>query len=131
MGWVMDLTAILCFILIVNFLILYNYMKPNESARRDFLKKALALSAVTAMPGFITNTVSATGTKLASPGERVNLACCGCGNRGAEIIEALYKTGLCNIVALCDVDMGAPHTLKILQKFPDVPRFQDYRKMFD
>lgn len=106
-------------------------MKPNESARREFLKKALALSAVTAMPGFITNTVSASGTKLASPGERVNLACCGIGNRGAEIIEALYKTGLANIVALCDVDMGAPHTLKILQKFPDVPRFQDFRQMFD
>ncbi len=109
-------------------------MKPNESARREFLKKALALSAVTALPTFLTNTVSGADTPLAglaAPGERVNLACCGIGNRGAEIIEALYNTGLCNIVALCDVDMGAPHTLKILQKFPDVPRFQDFRKMFD
>lgn len=108
--------------------------KPNESARREFLKKALALSAVTALPTFLTNT--ATGaemplSKLAGAGERVNLACVGIGNRGAEIIEALYNTGLANIVALCDVDMGAPHTLKILQKFPDVPRFQDFRKMFD
>lgn len=109
-------------------------MKPNESARREFLKKALALSAVTALPTFLTNTASGADTPLAglaAPGERVNLACCGIGNRGAEIIEALYNTGLCNIVALCDVDMGAPHTLKILQKFPDAPRFQDFRKMFD
>jgi predicted dehydrogenase len=109
-------------------------MKSNESARREFLKKALALSAVTALPTFLTNTASGADTPhagLAAPGERVNLACCGIGNRGAEIIEALYNTGLCNIVALCDVDMGAPHTTKILQKFPDVPRFQDFRKMFD
>ncbi len=44
---------------------------------------------------------------------------------------SLYNTGLCNIVALCDVDMGAPQTLKVLEKFPDVPRFQDFRQLFD
>jgi predicted dehydrogenase len=63
--------------------------------------------------------------------ERVNLACIGIGNRGGEIINELYNTGLANVVALCDVDMGAPHTAKILEKFPDVPRFQDFRQMFD
>ena len=36
-----------------------------------------------------------------------------------------------NIVALCDVDMGAAHTLEVMEMFPDVPRFQDFRKMFD
>jgi hypothetical protein len=44
---------------------------------------------------------------------------------------SLYKTGLCNLVAFCDVDMGAPQTLEVLKQFPDVPRFQDFRKMFD
>jgi hypothetical protein len=34
-------------------------------------------------------------------------------------------------VALCDTDMGAPHTQGVLKKFPEVPRFQDFRKMFD
>jgi len=38
---------------------------------------------------------------------------------------------LANIVALCDVDMGAPHTLEVMKMFPNVPRFQDFRKMFD
>ncbi len=38
---------------------------------------------------------------------------------------------MANIVALCDVDMGAEHTLEIMEMFPDVPRFQDFRKMFD
>jgi predicted dehydrogenase len=109
-------------------------MKFNESSRRLFLKKALALSAVTVAPGILTQQLSGKTlplNKLASPNERVNLACCGIGFRGGEIINSLYNTGLANIVALCDVDMGAPHTQKILEKFPNVPRFKDFRKMFD
>lgn len=62
---------------------------------------------------------------------RVNLACVGIGNRAADVVKALHATGLANIVALCDVDMGAPHTLEIMKLFPDVPRFQDFRIMFD
>ncbi|WP_423126770.1 Gfo/Idh/MocA family oxidoreductase [Gaoshiqia hydrogeniformans] len=108
-------------------------MKLNNS-RRSFLKKSLALTAASAFPTILVKTVSGAVmplSKLAAAGERVNLACCGIGNRGGEIIQALYDTGLANIVALCDVDMGAPHTQKIMQKFPDVPRFQDFRVMFD
>ena len=63
--------------------------------------------------------------------ERVNLACCGIGHRGGQIVNELFKTGHANIVALCDTDMGAPHTKEILKKFPDVPRFKDFREMFD
>ena len=68
---------------------------------------------------------------MAKPNERVNLAAIGIGNRGGEILMDLYKTGLCNIVALCDVDMGAKHTEAAIKQFPDVPRFQDFRQMFD
>jgi len=68
---------------------------------------------------------------LAKPNERVNLACVGLGNRAADIIKELYKTGLCNIVALCDVDLGAKHTQEILGMFPDAPKFKDFRVMFD
>ncbi|MDD2994669.1 MAG: Gfo/Idh/MocA family oxidoreductase [Paludibacter sp.] len=64
-------------------------------------------------------------------GEKVNLACIGVGNRAADIIKELYKTGHCNIVALCDTDMGAPHTLEIMRKFPKAKQFQDFREMFD
>ena len=109
-------------------------MSKNESTRRAFLRQSLALGALTAFPTILTKAVCANETPLssqASAGERVNLACCGIGNRGGEIILALYNTGLANIVALCDVDMGAPHTQKVLEKFPDVPRFQDFRVMFD
>lgn len=98
----------------------------NEYSRRSFLKQAMLVSAAVAAPGIL----MANGKPLKA-GEKVNLACIGIGNRGGEIIQALYKTGLANIVALCDVDMGAPHTLDTLKQFPDVPRFQDFRQMFD
>ena len=31
----------------------------------------------------------------------------------------------------CDVDMGAPHTEEVMKMFPNVPRFKDFREMFD
>ena len=91
--------------------------------RRAFLKGVLAAGAV--------SLVTPRHLLAAGTGGKVNLACCGIGNRGAEDVNALYATGLANIVALCDTDMGAPHTLAILKKFPNVPRFQDFRQMFD
>lgn len=110
-------------------------MESKEISRRDFLKRVAALSAAAAIPTILSNTVSAKTAvpenPLAPASERVNLACCGIGNQGAFIINELYKTGLCNIVALCDTDMGAPHTVEIMKKFPDAPRFQDFRQMFD
>lgn len=108
-------------------------MEKNDFSRRSFLKKTIiASSAVAISPGLlIAGTSTLKNTRIVGANGKVNLACCGIGNRGAEIIEALYATGLANIVALCDVDMEAPHTAKILSKFPDVPRFKDFRMMFD
>jgi predicted dehydrogenase len=101
-------------------------MKNNRSLqirRRSFLKGVLATGAASMFAPHILH--------AAAKGEKVNLACCGIGNRGADDVLELAKTGLANIVALCDTDMGAPHTQKVLKQFPDVPRFQDFRKMFD
>lgn len=95
-------------------------------SRRSFIRKtSLAGGAVLLSHSVFGN------MKLASANERVNLACVGVGNRAGEIIKDLYKTGLCNIVALCDVDMGAKHTQEVMKLFPDVPRYQDFRVMFD
>lgn len=103
--------------------------QPSQLAvdRRSFLKSVLVAGASTT---FAPQLIFAADGK-AAPSERVNLACIGIGNRPAEVIAALDKTGLANFVAFCDVDMGAPHTLKTLEKFPDVPRFQNAEKMFD
>jgi predicted dehydrogenase len=109
------------------------HMKSSHPAPRfaaSIPRRAFVKSALTAGTAAFLATRLALGAEAAA-GERVNLACCGIGNRGAEIIKELHKTGLANIVALCDTDMGAPHTQGILKMFPDVPRFQDFRQMFD
>ncbi len=94
--------------------------------RRSFLKKSILAGGAIGL-----SSSSLAQAILSKPNERVNLAGIGIGNRGGEILLDMYRTGLCNIVALCDVDMEAPHTLKLLKQFPDVPRFKDFRQMFD
>lgn len=112
----------------------------GNNHRRDFLKKSLiTLGGISVIPG---NLIFAGDMKWNEesqsmkrtsvvPSEKVNLACVGIGHRGKQIIKSLHNTGLANIVALCDVDMGGDHTLDIIEMFPDVPRFKDFRKMFD
>jgi hypothetical protein len=69
--------------------------------------------------------------QVAGANGKVNLACVGIGFQGGEIIKAFDRTGLANVVALCDVDMGAKHTQEIMAKFPNAKRFKDFREMFD
>lgn len=95
-------------------------------SRRSFIGKSIMAGGAVLLSNSVLGKVN-----LASPNERVNLACVGIGNRANEIIKELYKTGQCNIVALCDVDMGAKHTQEIIKMFPNAPRFQDFRKLFD
>ena len=111
----------------------YTSMKSNNHSqpptfipRRSFVKGALTAGTAAFLAPRL-----AFGAKAAASGEKVNLACVGIGNRGAQIIKELHATGLANIVAFCDTDMGAPHTQAVLKQFPDVPRFQDFRQMFD
>ncbi len=103
-------------------------MKTN---RRNFLKTgataAMGISGLT----LISPNVLGKSMGYVAPSDKVNLACIGIGNRGAEIIKALDKTGLCNIVALCDVDMGGKQTLEVMNMFPKAKKYQDFRKMFD
>jgi predicted dehydrogenase len=90
--------------------------------RRQFLAGTVAAAALALAP-----------RRLGAAGkpDKINLACCGIGNRGADVIKELVATGLANVVALCDTDMEAPHTLEILRMFPNVPRFRDFRQLFD
>lgn len=95
--------------------------------RRSFLKGVAAGGAAS----FFVPNLLLGQTGLASPNERVNLACCGIGGQGAGDINSLVRTGLANIVALCDTDLGAQPTQRTLRSYPDVPKFHDFRKMFD
>ncbi len=107
--------------------------KDTENTRREFLKNAMAIGAFTIVPShFAFGGLDPKGNKRpAPPSDKVNLACCGIGHRGRNVINDLHKTGLANVVALCDVDLGGRKTLEILKKFPDVPRYYDFREMFD
>ncbi len=97
--------------------------------RRAFLKGMLATGAVSVLTP--RSLFAADGSVAAAGTNKVNLACIGIGNRGAEDVMAFHATGMVNFVAFCDTDMGAPHTQAVLKKFPNVPRFQDFRQMFD
>jgi Oxidoreductase family, NAD-binding Rossmann fold/Oxidoreductase family, C-terminal alpha/beta domain len=97
-------------------------MFKSRYSRRQFLKDSVLTSAGAAVAPYILKGM---------PQQKVNIAYIGVGNRGWDVIQGLEKAGLTNVVALCDVDMGAPHTQNALKKFPNVPRFQDFRQMFD
>ena len=99
------------------------------TSRRNFLKSATLASAGLALGSTRLNASSY--RQIMGANERVNLACVGIGFQGAEIIKEFVKTGFANVVALCDIDMGAKHTQEIIAMFPDVPRFKDFRTMFD
>ncbi len=110
-----------------------NHRKKTETKmnRRSFLKGVLTGGTISIItPRLLFASAGSTATQ-APPSERVNLACCGIGGQGAGDISTFWNTGLVNIVALCDTDMGAQPTQKIMNMFPDAPRFQDFRKMFD
>jgi predicted dehydrogenase len=62
---------------------------------------------------------------------KINIACCGIGGRGADVIKSLAATGLVNVVALCDTHLGSAPTTAILNMFPKARQFQDFRKMSD
>lgn len=110
-------------------------MSDNKMSRRSFLQSAALIGGAAMMPSIVTG-CAGEGKRIAKPkvigaNNKVNVALIGIGNRGNEVSKQFIKTGLCNIVALCDTDMGAKHTQEIEAMCPGVPKFQDFRKMFD
>ncbi|MEM6629539.1 MAG: Gfo/Idh/MocA family oxidoreductase [Bacteroidota bacterium] len=112
---------------------------PSSSRRKFIQKSGKVLGALTIVPSHVLFSKpelrSKTGELIQRatvlPSDKVNLACVGIGNRGGGVLNSFAKTGMANIIALCDVDMGGEHTVASLEKFPKVPRFQDFRQMFD
>lgn len=110
------------------------------TSRRKFIQKAATgIGLFTIVPShvlFAEKEIRNTRGEIVRPGsvvpsDKVNMACIGIGNRGGEIMRSFFSTGLVNFVALCDVDMGAPHTLKSIEAHPNAKKFQDFRVMFD
>ncbi|MBR4778701.1 MAG: Gfo/Idh/MocA family oxidoreductase [Bacteroidaceae bacterium] len=110
----------------------------ENMSRRNFLK---AMGATTAGVVLSSSPVSAaeriadkkTKRKKAVPEEpaKVKLACVGIANRGRQIIGDLEKTGLCEIVALCDVDPNSKESKQTIAEHPNAKVFTDFREMFN
>jgi len=96
----------------------------NTVPRRTFLKTTALVAA--ALGAGCESTLAPKlrqGRKL-PPGQKMNIACIGCGGKGESDIAGVSGE---NIVALCDVDPAQAD--KVFKRYPDVPKFQDYRKM--
>ena len=114
-------------------------MSDNKISRRKFLANAAALSSALAIPSLVMGTGSSCSgstrqkrdARIIGANGRVDVAMIGIGNRGKDVVKEFHDTGLCNVIALCDVDMGAAHTQEVISMFPGVPQFRDFRKMFD
>ncbi|MCD8229949.1 MAG: Gfo/Idh/MocA family oxidoreductase [Bacteroides ovatus] len=114
-------------------------MSDNKISRRKFLANAAALSSALAIPSLVMGTGSSCSgstrqkrdARIIEANGRVDVAMIGIGNRGKDVVKEFHDTGLCNVIALCDVDMGAAHTQEVISMFPGVPQFRDFRNMFD
>ncbi|MDR2429990.1 MAG: Gfo/Idh/MocA family oxidoreductase, partial [Puniceicoccales bacterium] len=117
------------------------HYEPTPMQRRGFLKGILAAGTFSMISPRSLWAADDEPT-TARTGQKVRLACIGVGNQGAFDIGALHRTGLAEIVALCDTEIDGPRVGKTagkppntakspMQRFAHVPRFQDFRKMFD
>ncbi|MEC7281427.1 MAG: Gfo/Idh/MocA family oxidoreductase, partial [Verrucomicrobiota bacterium] len=128
-------------------------MKPTHTrrplTRRSFLKTSSVFGALTIIPSYVAlGNQSTTGL---APSEKLRLAIIGVGNQGNRDRKSLLRSGLCDVVALCDIDMDGAHThearyvhrltnkppvMKDGETIPEQSHIQaraytDFRKMFD
>lgn len=96
----------------------------GDVSRRNFLKTSAAFGAFTFLPSRM---LWGAGT----PNEKIRLAVIGIGNRGKVNINNIAQNEICEIVALCDVDLLGKHTAEIQANFPKARKFSDFRKLFD
>ena len=86
----------------------------------------MASAGLAAGAGEILNAQTLSSSK--NKNEKVKIAYVGIGNRGQQIIEDFARTGMVEVVALCDVDMGAKHTQKVIGMYPKAKQFRDFRR---
>ena len=74
---------------------------PLAMKRRGFIKKAVSVGSLMILPSnvlFAKKEVKDTSGKIVQkavvlPNDKVNMACCGIGNRGASVVRDLHATG--------------------------------------
>lgn len=99
------------------------------ATRRDFLKTASLFSAGLAFNG--AELLAKNNNTHQPKFDKVKIAYIGIGNRGEQDIDEFAKTGMVEVVALCDVDMGNKQTEKVMNMYPNAKRFKDFRELFE
>lgn len=104
----------------------------SKLSRRNFIgKSAAATFGFTLLPAYLTSARAADNPKL-PPSQRLNLGCIGIGGRAAGLIPNLTRKGEALPVAFADVDFDPGNKRDTnLKARPDVPRYNDFRLMFD
>ncbi len=92
-------------------------MNHPPLTRRAFCKTATLATAALAFPNILRSQSSL---------DKLNLALVGVGGQGRSAVTGLKDE---NFVAFCDVDDA--RAAQTYNEFPDVPRFRDYRRMFE
>ncbi len=99
--------------------------KPLSLTRRQFLRRtSMAAGAATLSFPFVGRVLGANG--------RINVACIGVGGKGdSDSTDASNCGG--NIVAICDVDQNTlgSKAKQFSGKFPQLKKYNDYRKMLE
>ena len=108
----------------------------EKISRSDFIKKS-GLAAAGVMMGGMSGSSSLFAAEQQDKKERfarlgkVNIAWVGMANRGREVMREFERTGLANIVAMCDVDPKSKGSQESIKAHPDAKVYTDFRKMFD
>jgi predicted dehydrogenase len=92
----------------------------RQTTRRDFMAQTAAIGAAV----WVSGQAAPAATK--SPNEKLNIAAIGAGGKARADIQGCSRE---NIVALCDVD--DERAAQTYGKYPNVPKFKDYRKMLE
>ena len=95
-------------------------MKPRITRRRLIAGTAGFGAGVLILPDL--------NTRAYAANDKLNLALVGCGNRGGNLLDSYLRIGE-NVVALCDVNQQKAGDA--YSRFPEVPKFHDFRKMLD
>ena len=101
------------------------------TTRRDFLKQMGVAAAGLGIAPISSFAAGHSNNITAPKGDKVKIAFIGIGNRGEQDVDEFARTGMIDVVALCDVDLDGKQTQKVLGKYPNAKRFRDFREMFE
>ncbi|MFN4256680.1 MAG: Gfo/Idh/MocA family protein [Saprospiraceae bacterium] len=99
----------------------------QQQPTRNLSRRKFMATSATAAAGFFIVPRHVLGKGYIAPSDKLNIAFVGVGGRPYDHIRATKATE--NLAAFCDVDDS--RAKKAYEESPNVPRYKDFRKMFD